>query len=234
MDRLSLDEQIELLRDDEPAVSDARQAAAENAAVHARSERIRAFDAKVGASIRNVAVPEGLGDRVMTRIGLESAARATRRRRNFIVSGAGAAVAIALICAVAIWRMPDPSFTSDNVAKAAAKQFHSRRQWTGNPDAMPQLPPIGLASGVVMGSAEITFLKKSAFGYNLQAGAEPGALIVVDRDYFPTEFDFSATYVIGGDDAPLEIRFFHRDDWNEVCILVARDLKPFQSKALIF
>ena len=234
MDRLNLDEQLELLRDDEPAVAKARTKAAADPNIAARAERLRAFDAAVGASLRQVPVPEGLAGRIMTRIGVESAARAVRRRRNFILAGAGSVVAIALVCAVSLWRWPDPRFTTNNVAAAAEKLYHQRHLWKDSIDEMPALPEVGLRGGIVAGyQSSVAFLNKSAIGYRLQGpGGEPGVLIVVDKDYFPPVFDFSATYVIQGNEQ-LDIRFLVTQDKSLVCILIAPDLQPFQAKKLI-
>jgi hypothetical protein len=233
MDRLNLKEQLELIRDDESAVADARQSIADDAEQARRFAKVRAFDAAVGAVVRKVAIPEGLADRVSARIRAESAASTVRRRRNLLFIGAVSAIAIALLCVVSLWRRPDPRFTSDNVAMAAEKLYHQRRTWTGSPADMPAIPSIPLRGELVIGFQETRFLNKEAVAYRLEAPGASAALIVVNRAYFPVGFDFSSTYVIEGDEQ-VEIRFYQAPNEDEVCILVAPNVKPFQSKALIF
>ena len=67
----------------------------------------------------------------------------------------------------------------------------------------------------------------------LAPSGEHAVAIVVDSAWFPDDFDFSATYSVTRD-VELEVRFLPVPGCDEVCIFVARDPKPFETKALIF
>src|SRR5262245_46329895 len=129
MDRLSLDEQLELLRGGEPEVADARQSAAENEHVAARARKIQAYDAVVGAGVRDVAVPDGLANRVLDRISRESVAAKIRNRRHYVVGGISAAIALTLLIVFSVWRWPDPTWTNSRVAAEAGKVYGRAGGW---------------------------------------------------------------------------------------------------------
>jgi len=234
MDRISLDEQIELLRGDEPETADARLAASHDEQKAERTKKIQAYDAALGAQIRDVAPRQGLADQILARINRESAASQVRKRRNFVIGGVGAALALTLVVVFSVWRWPDPNWNSSTVATAAAKAYREARTWPSLDNPAPPFPGVALRGSLVSGFQAFQFLNKPASGFRMLApSGEHAVAIVVDSAWFPDDFDFSATYSVTRD-VELEVRFLPVPGRDEVCIFVARDPKPFETKALIF
>jgi hypothetical protein len=234
MDRSDLDERLELLRDDDPDVADARQIISENVEAARRWKKIKAFDAVVRAAVRDVAVPANFSDGVLARIGVQTAERKAKARRNYVLSGVGSALVLSLLIGLFISRWPDPGFTRQRVTEAAAKVFAERSALPASTDETPKLPQgVGIRGGIA-GFDEIKFLKKDAVVYRLElpAGDHPVA-IIVPAVWFPADFDWSASYAIAGDVA-LEVRFIRFDNDEQYCIFVAANPKAFEAKALIF
>jgi hypothetical protein len=233
MDRHDLDQQLELLRDDEPDVADARRHIAEDPVAALRSDRVGRFDARIGVAIRDVDVPAGLADRILVRLERESAPERAVRRRRFIYAGLGSAIAMTLLLGFAFWNRADPTWNSTLVAQEAAKVFDRRHQLPPSNQETPRLPAVGLG-GTVLGFGQAPFLKKSGDVYRLQAaGGQEAVAIIVSASWFPGGFDFSATYSVIGADT-VEVRFRELPDADMYCIVVARDLRPFEERPLIF
>jgi hypothetical protein len=234
MDRSDLDERLELLRDDDPDVADARQIISENVEAARRWKKIKAFDAVVRAAVRDVAVPANFSDGVLARIGVQTAERKAKARRNYVLSGVGSALVLSLLIGLFFWRWPDPTWTSIRVAQEAAGWFAKRTTFPSPTESMPSFPKVGLRSGLVEGFRELQFLKKDAVAYRLETPAGDHAVaIIVPAAWFPADFDPSATYAVAGDVA-LEVRFLPVPGGDEYCIFVSTNPKAFEAKALIF
>jgi hypothetical protein len=229
MDRLDLHEQIEIHRDgegDDPAVAEPLNAV--------RRDGVKAYDAVVGAAMRQVAVPDGFKSRIRQRVAVESADRQTRRRRTVMIAGVGSALALSLMFGLFVWRWPDKSWTTANVAAEAAKWYGARTTFAEPPKDMPPLQRAGVRNGLVAAFREIPFLKRDALAYRLETGGNEAVAIIVDAHWFPDGFDFADTYVNSTDGTILEVRFRRIDDADQQwCILIGERLKPFEEKTVI-
>lgn len=229
MDRLDLHEQIEVHRDGE-----GEDPAAADPAHGARRDRVKAYDAVVGAAMCKVAVPDGLKGRIRQRIAVDRADRQTRRRRNVMIAGVGSALALSLMLGLFVWRWPDKSWTTANVAAEAAKWYGARTTFADPPKNMPPLVRVGIRNGLVAAFREIPFLKRDALAYRLETGGIEAVAIIVDAHWFPDGFEFADTYVNSTDGTILEVRFRRIDDADQQwCILIGERLRPFEEKTVI-
>jgi len=234
MDRLDLDEKLELLREIDPDLADARRLVAENEQQARRWKKIQEYDAVVGAALRDVKTPAELPDRVLARINNETKIQKVRSRRHYLMGGVSSALILSLLIGLFLWRWPDPTWTSVRVAEAAAKRYAGRAVLEPITDSTPRLPHVGLREGFVAAYSEIDFLSKPAGAYRLESPTgEHAVVVVVAAAWFPEDFDFTATYSVSGD-VPLEVRFLKVPDGDDYCVLVSPNPKAFEAKALIF